>query len=154
MSRSTLEWYEQIARGLIWAAGVVLALAVLGAILIAGSDEALPLFEDVERQGRGVAALASLAWGVTAAGVLLGLGAILRLLVTDRLERLGPAPKPAEPAAPKRAAAESAAAKRKQPESAAAKRKQPESAASSRKQTETAAPQRPARPRRDDDERE
>lgn len=98
MNRSTLEWYEQLARGLVWAAGVVLVLAVIGAILIAGSDEALPLFEDVERQGRGVAALASLAWGVTAAGVLAGLGAILRLLVTDRLERLGPAPEPAEPA--------------------------------------------------------
>ena len=122
MSRSTLEWYEQIARGLIWAAGVVLALAVLGAILIAGSDEALPLFEDVERQGRGVAALASLAWGVTAAGILLGLGAILRLMVSDRLERLGPAPKAAEPAAAKRAPSEPAPPKRKPAKPAASKR--------------------------------
>lgn len=136
MSRSTLEWYEQIARGLIWAAGVVLALAVLGAILIAGSDEALPLFEDVERQGRGVAALASLAWGVTAAGILLGLGAILRLMVNDRLERLGPA---AEPAAAKRGTSEPTASKRKPAQPGASKR--------------------PVRPRRDrdaesDDERE
>lgn len=92
MNRSTLEWYEQLARGLVWAAGVVLALSVVGSIIIAGSDNALPLFEDVERQGRGVAALASLAWGVTAAGILAGIGAILRLLVSDRLERLGPAP--------------------------------------------------------------
>lgn len=122
MSRSTLEWYEQIARGLIWAAGVVLALAVLGAILIAGSDEALPLFEDVERQGRGVAALASLAWGVTAAGILLGLGAILRLMVSDRLERLGPAPKAAEPAAAKRAPSEPTPPKRKPAQPAASKR--------------------------------
>ncbi len=94
MSRSTLEWYEQIARGLLWAAAVVFVLAVIAAILIAGSDEALPPFEDVERQGRGVAALASLAWGVTAAGVLVALGAILRLLVSERLARLEPAAGP------------------------------------------------------------
>ncbi|MFN8152251.1 MAG: hypothetical protein U0R24_14155 [Solirubrobacterales bacterium] len=92
MNRTTLEGYEQLGRVLVWAAGVVLVLGVVGAIIIAGSDDALPLFEDVERQGRGVAALASLAWGVAAGGVLAGLGAILRLLVTDRLERLGPAP--------------------------------------------------------------
>lgn len=103
MSRSTLEWYEQLARGLAWAAGVVLVLAVVGAIIIAGSDDALPLFENVERQGRGVAALASLGGGVTAAGLLAGLGAILRLLVSDRLERLGPAPESEQPAPPERA---------------------------------------------------
>ena len=44
----------------------------------------------VERQGRGVAALASLGGGVAAAGVLAGTGAILRLLVSDRLALLGP----------------------------------------------------------------
>ncbi len=103
MNRTTLEGYEQLARALVWAAGVVLVLGIVGAIIIAGSDDALPLFEDVERQGRGVAALASLAWGVAAAGVLAGLGAILRLLVTDRLERLGPAAEPGrEQAAPER----------------------------------------------------
>jgi ABC-type Fe3+ transport system permease subunit len=106
VSRSTLEWYEQMARGLVWAAGVVLVLSVVGAIIIAGSDNALPLFEDVERQGRGVAALASLGIGLTSAGLLAGIGAILRLMVTDRLEKLGPAPETSTPApasvAPKR----------------------------------------------------
>lgn len=153
MNRSTLEWYEQIARGLIWAAGVVLVLAVLGAILIAGSDEALPLFEDVERQGRGVASLASLAWGVTAAGILLGLGAILRLMVSDRLERLGPAPQPAAERAapgPKRAAPGP-----KQGATAAKRAALAEDRATpAAERDEPATPKRPARPRRGDAERE
>ena len=48
--------------------------------------------EDLEKQGRGVAALAALGGGLTAAGLLAAVGAILRMLVTERLERLGPAP--------------------------------------------------------------
>jgi hypothetical protein len=92
MNRGTLEWYELLARSLIWAAGIVLLLAVIGAILAAGSDNAAPLLEDVEKQGRGFAALAALGGGLTAAGLLAGLGAILRVLVVDRLAKLGPAP--------------------------------------------------------------
>ncbi len=94
MKRGTLEWYEQLARGLIWVAGIVLLLSVIGAITVAGSDNAAPLLEDIEQQGRGFAALASLGGGLTAAGLLAGIGAILRVLVVERLERLGPAPKP------------------------------------------------------------
>jgi hypothetical protein len=91
MNRGTLEWYELLARSLIWAAGIVLLLSVIGAIVAAGSDNAAPLLEDVEKQGRGFAALAALGGGLTAAGLLAGLGAILRVLVTDRLAKLGPA---------------------------------------------------------------
>ena len=47
MNRTTLEGYEQLGRALVWAAGVVLVLGIVGAIIIAGSDDALPLFEDV-----------------------------------------------------------------------------------------------------------
>lgn len=90
MSRSTLEWYEQMARALVWAGGVVLLLSVVGVVIIAGSEDALPILGDAERQGRGVAALASLGGGLTASGLLAGVGAILRLLVVERLERLGP----------------------------------------------------------------
>lgn len=93
MSRSTLEWYEQLARGLVWAGFVVFLLSVAGAVLIAGSDTAIPGFEDVERQGRGIFAIASLGGGLAAAGLLAGVGAILRILVVDRLVALGdPAP--------------------------------------------------------------
>jgi len=94
MDRQTLEWYDLLARGLLWAAGIVLLLAIVGAVVIASSETALPLLEDVERQGRGVAALASLGGGLAAAGVLAGLGAILRLLVTDRIALLKPESEP------------------------------------------------------------
>jgi hypothetical protein len=90
MSRSTLEWYEQLARWLVWAGFVVLLLSIGGAILIAGSDSALPGFEDVERQGRGIFAIASLGGGLAAAGLLAGVGAILRILAADRLAALPP----------------------------------------------------------------
>ncbi len=113
MSRSSLEWYEQLSRGLVWAGGVVLVLAIVGAVMIAGSDNAIGIAPEAEQQGRGVVALASLGIGLAAAGLMSGVGAILRLLVTDRLEKLGPAPeratqpprgfesrKPAEPRKP------------------------------------------------------
>ena len=90
MNRATLEWYELLARGLVWAAGIVLLLSIVAAVVIAGSDNAVPLFPDAERQGRGIAALASLGGGLTSAGLLGGLGAILRLMVAERLEKLGP----------------------------------------------------------------
>lgn len=90
MNRATLEWFDLLARSLVWAAGIVLLLAVIGAVVIAGSDNAIPLIEEAERQGRGVLALASLGGGLTSAGLLGGIGAILRLLVATRLEELGP----------------------------------------------------------------
>lgn len=92
MNRATLEWYELLARSLTWIAGIVLLLSVVAAIVIAGSENSAPLLEDLEKQGRGVAALGALAGGLTSAGLLAAAGAILRLLVTERLERLGPAP--------------------------------------------------------------
>jgi len=91
MNRATLEWYELLARSLTWVAGIVLLLSVVAAIVVAGSENAAPILEDLEKQGRGVAALGALAGGLTAAGLLAAAGAILRLLVTERLERLGPA---------------------------------------------------------------
>ncbi|HET6830119.1 MAG TPA: hypothetical protein VFH44_02095 [Solirubrobacterales bacterium] len=93
MSRATLEWYELLARSLIWVAGIVLVLAAVAAVVIAGSDNSAPLLEDLEEQGRGVAALAALGGGLGIAGLLAAAGAILRLLVTHRLERLGAAPR-------------------------------------------------------------
>ncbi len=92
MNRATLEWYELLARSLTWVAAIVLLLAAIAAIVIAGSDSAEPLFGDIEKQGRGVASLAALGSGLTGAGLLAAAGAILRVLVTERLERLGPAP--------------------------------------------------------------
>jgi len=92
MNRATLEWYELLARSLMWIAGIVLLLSVVAAIVVAGSENSAPLLEDLEKQGRGIAALAALGGGLASAGLLAAAGAILRILVTDRLERLGPEP--------------------------------------------------------------
>ena len=70
MNRATLEWYELLARSLTWVAAIVLLLAAIAAIVIAGSDSAEPLFGDIEKQGRGVASLAALGSGLTGAGLL------------------------------------------------------------------------------------
>jgi hypothetical protein len=118
MSRSTLEWYELLAKGLIWAAGIVFVLSLIGTLMIAGSDNTLPLLEDAERQGRGIAALASLGGGLTAAGVLGGLGVLIRLQVADHLALLPPETEadeeePPTPASRKRRPPAEAAEKRK-----------------------------------------
>lgn len=97
MQRRTLEWLETLAKALYGAALVVLVLSLVGAAGIAGSDSALPLLEDVQREGRTIAALGALGGGIAAAGVLSGLGAILALLVADRLERTPAADAPATP---------------------------------------------------------
>lgn len=83
----TLEWLDILARGLFWAAGLTLALSVIGTIAIATSQNNLPVIEDIQRQSRGVLAIGALGGGITAAGVLAGLGAIIRLLVAERRER-------------------------------------------------------------------
>lgn len=110
MEPRTLEWLEILARALFWAAAVVLVLSFVGAAGIVGSDSALPGFEDVQREGRTIAAIAAFGGGIAAAGVLSGLGGVLSLLVADRIERLdatdvgveaaGPAADPAEGGAP------------------------------------------------------
>ena len=88
MDRSTAEWFEFLSRSLLWAGLVVLLLAIVGTIQIATSDSALPFFEQVQRESRGLAAIGTLAAGVTSAGILAGLGAILRLLLTLDTARL------------------------------------------------------------------
>lgn len=121
LTRGTLEWYELLSRALVWAAGIVLLLSVVGAVVITGSDGALPFLAEAERQGRGVLALASLGGGVTSAAILAGVGAILRLMVVERMstlpdepERDGPDSPPAKPE-PKRRTRSTT--KREKPES-------------------------------------
>jgi len=87
MERNTLEWYALLARGLVWAAGIVLLLSVIAAVTLVSQTNSLPLADDVQREGRGFVALAAIGAGLAAAGILSGLGGILRLLVQDRLDR-------------------------------------------------------------------
>jgi hypothetical protein len=87
----TLELFRLLARALLWGAAAVLILAVIAAIAIASSQSQLGLFADVERQGRAIAAIAALGGGITGAGILAGLGAILQLLLAR-----APAPRSSE----------------------------------------------------------
>ena len=82
--QSTLEErLRMLAIGLFFAAALVLVLSVIGAITIA-SSQGLGLFApDVEQESRGLIAVGALGAGFTAAGVLAGLGGILRALVRE-----------------------------------------------------------------------
>ena len=84
MDQRTLEWLQLLARALIWAAGAVLLLSAIGAIQIATSQNELGIAPEFEKQSRGIVALAALGGGITAAGILAGLGAILRVLLAGR----------------------------------------------------------------------
>jgi hypothetical protein len=83
MDERMAEWFEYLSRALLIGALVVLVLSVVASLQIATSDSAIPFFQEtVERESRAIAAIASLGGGVTAAGVLAGLGAILRVLLS------------------------------------------------------------------------
>ena len=90
MDERTLDWLDTLGRALMWAAVAVLGLAVIGAVAIITSDSAVGfLDEDVQRQGRGILAIGAFGGGLAAAGVLAGLGALIRLQVADRREQIG-----------------------------------------------------------------
>ena len=89
MDARTLDWLDMLGRGLLWGAVAVLGLSVIGAIAILTTDVAVGLFEDVQRQGRGILAVGAFGGGLTASGVLAGLGAIVRLKVAERRDRAG-----------------------------------------------------------------
>jgi hypothetical protein len=82
MSSRTLDAFETLSKVLLAAAFIVLVLGAVGSISVSAAPaESLPGFENVEREGRGLAALGAFAAGLTAAGILAGLGGILRLQV-------------------------------------------------------------------------
>lgn len=84
MDQRTLEWLQLLARGLIWGAVAVFVLSLIGAIQIATSHNELGIAPEFEKQSRGIVALAALGGGLTAAGILAGLGAILHVLLDAR----------------------------------------------------------------------
>ena len=87
MDARTLDWLDTLGRGMMWAAVAVLGLSVIGAVAILTTDSVVGLFEDVQRQGRAILAVGAFGGGLTASGVLAGLGAIIRLKVAERRER-------------------------------------------------------------------
>lgn len=98
MQPETLKWFDVLSRALLYIAGIVAVLAIMGALAIATSSSAVPVIGDIQRESRGILTIGALGGGFTAAGLLAGLGALLRLQLADRLERLDPtAPGPSEP---------------------------------------------------------
>lgn len=96
MDHRTAARFDLLSRGLMLSAAVVLSLSLISAIAISTSDNTLPFFEDLQRESRGIAAIATFGGGLAAAGVLAGLGAILQLLLLDRTARLAPEPEAEE----------------------------------------------------------
>jgi hypothetical protein len=82
-----VDWLDTLGRGLMWAAVAVLGLSVIGAVAILTTDSVVGLFENVQRQGRAILAVGAFGGGLSASGVLAGLGAIIRLKVAERRER-------------------------------------------------------------------
>ena len=87
MNERTLELFELLSKALIAGAAAVLALSLIGAVVIATSETALPVVDELQRQNRGTFALGALGGGIAAAGVLAGLGALLRFQIADWRER-------------------------------------------------------------------
>jgi len=81
VDENTLEWLDILGKGLMFGAAAVLVFSLIGAIGIGTSSSNLPLIGELQQQNRGTLALFAIGAGVTAAGVLAGLGAIVRLLV-------------------------------------------------------------------------
>ncbi len=92
MTPELLRRSELLATVLLAAAGAVLALTLAAGLLIAVTEVTIPGLDELQRQGRGPVALLILAAGATGAGVLAGLGGILRLLtvfVREQADRAG-----------------------------------------------------------------
>jgi hypothetical protein len=85
MDRVLMQRLDSLASVLFFMAVVVLLLALIGAIAVAASRETLGGFEELERQGRGLATVAVLVFGVSGSGLLAGVGGILKALVARDL---------------------------------------------------------------------
>jgi hypothetical protein len=87
VAQTTLEWLDILGRALFWAAVVVIVLSIVGAVAIASSSSTLPVVGELQQQNRGTIAVGALVIGITAAGALAGLGALVRLNVAAQRQR-------------------------------------------------------------------
>ncbi len=81
MDDNTLEWLDILGKALMVAAVGVLVLSLIGAVAIGSSSSDIELIGQFQQQNKGTLAVMVLGFGFTSAGVLAGLGAIVRLLV-------------------------------------------------------------------------
>lgn len=86
MDERILHWLDTLGIALLWGAVAVLGLALIAAIAIAGSESSIPGFDELQRENRGVLAVAAIAGGLTSSGLLAGLGALVRLRVAEHRE--------------------------------------------------------------------
>ena len=85
MSERERDWIRVLANVLFAGATIVLLLALIAGVSIAGSQCAVPGVDEIQRESRGAIAFAVIAFGIVSSAVLAALGAIIRLL----LARLG-----------------------------------------------------------------
>ena len=83
MDEQILHWLDTLGIALLWGAVAVLGLSLIAAIAIAGSESSIPGFDELQRENRGVLAVAAIGGGLTSAGLLAGLGALVRLRVAE-----------------------------------------------------------------------
>jgi hypothetical protein len=84
VDRQTTTLLRALARALFYAAAVVLFMSIIGATQAFTSDAQLVGLPELEQEGRTAAAIFALAGGITAAGILAGLGGIIVVLLSDR----------------------------------------------------------------------
>ncbi len=80
---------DTLGRALLWCAVALLGLATIGAVAIISSDNAVFVDENIQRQGRGILAIGAFGGGLAGAGIVAGLGGLLRLKVAEHRERAG-----------------------------------------------------------------
>jgi hypothetical protein len=84
VDENTLEWLDLLGKGLFWAGLAVLVLSVIGAVAIGSSSSSLPLIGELQQENRGTLAVGALIVGFASAGLLAGMGALVRLQVAAR----------------------------------------------------------------------
>jgi hypothetical protein len=87
MDDSTLKRLDLLGKGLFLAAIAVVVLSVIGAVVIATSSTRVFLVGRLQQQNRDYVAAAALIAGFISSGLLLGLGALVRLQVAAIRER-------------------------------------------------------------------
>jgi hypothetical protein len=75
---------ELLANVLFATAALILVLSPVAALALANSAETLGIFEAFEHQSRDLAALAAFGVGLMGAGLVAGVGGILKALVSQR----------------------------------------------------------------------
>jgi hypothetical protein len=87
MDDKTLKRLDLLGKGLFLAAIAVVVLSVIGAVVIATSSTRVLLVGRLQQQNRDYVAAAALIAGFISSGLLLGLGALVRLQVAGIRER-------------------------------------------------------------------